>query len=106
MKRPVILRCHNCGEPTLHYRILFRLFCIVCNTAAPQRPAAWGDLAILLFLVAVWMWLTHSLTGLQYVPAHAPQIHLLRLGLDHNRVWTGYLQAACETGLDRFGIIA
>jgi hypothetical protein len=84
MKRPIILRCHNCGEPTLHYPVLFRLFCIVCNTAAPQRPAAWGDLVILLFLLTVWMWLTHLLKGLPYVPPPAPQMHLLHLGLRLN----------------------
>ncbi len=81
MKRPVILRCHKCSEPTLHHRVIFRYFCIVCNTGAPQRPAAWGDLAILLCLVAVWMWLAHLLNGLPYVPAPAPQMHLLRLDL-------------------------
>ena len=61
MNHPVLLRCPNCGEPTLHFRVLFRLFCIACNTAAPQQPVAWGNIAILLFLLVVWICLTHPL---------------------------------------------
>jgi hypothetical protein len=81
MKRSIIVRCHNCGEPTPHYPVFFRLFCIVCNTAAPQRPAAWGDLVILLFLVTLWMWLTHLLKIVPYVPPPALPMHPLHLGL-------------------------
>jgi hypothetical protein len=54
VKRLGVLRCSNCGELTEHRR-----HCIACNHPLPQLPVAWGKLAILLFLAALWILLTH-----------------------------------------------
>jgi hypothetical protein len=54
VKRLGILRCSNCGELTEQHR-----HCIACNHPLPQLPVAWGKFAILFFLAALWILLTH-----------------------------------------------
>ena len=57
MKRMGTLRCPNCGELTEH-----RSHCIDCNHPLPQKPVAWGEFAILLFVVTLWLLFTHIQT--------------------------------------------